>query len=200
VEKFWAPEALALFLAFFLPGFVTTTVWRLLIPEERIDFGKDLPRIIGYSALHYSATLWLVLMTPAGLPRLIAAYVVVLVLPSLWPPLLVIIRDPERWLSRFTSGQMSDFLIKPQARPWDIVVDSLQAEGGCWIRIRLKTGRWIGGTLGARGRYATYPDGDQLYLAEEIEFDDSGKMLGLMPKTRGVLVEASAVEFMEFFK
>jgi hypothetical protein len=198
VEKIGAPETFALFLAFFIPGFVMSTVWGLLVPTERIDFSKELPRLIGYSVLHYSATLWLVFVVPPGISRLIAAYIVVLVLPVVWSPLIVTARDPERWIPRFATGSIVDYLIKPSPRPWADIFESFTSSGGCWVRIRLKSGSWVGGAVGAGTKYGAYPDWEQLYLAEEIEFGDAGEARNLVRNTRGLFVMSSEIEFMEF--
>jgi len=200
VDKIGAPETFALFLAFFIPGFVMSTVWGLMVPSDRTDFSKDLPRMIGYSVLHYAGTLWLVFVIPPGVPRLIAAYVVVLVVPALWPLLLVTVRDRERWTSRITSGDLLNDLIKSSPRPWDDVLESFDASGGCWVRIRLKSGTWIGGALGKGSRYSTYPDDEQLYLCEEIEFNEAGDALDFVKHTKGVFVAGSEIEFMEFMR
>jgi hypothetical protein len=198
VEKFWAPETFALFLAFFVPGFVMSTVWGLIVPAERTDFGKDLPRLVGYSVLHYACTLWMVLLAPAGSARLCVAYLVVLVLPVLWPPLVVVLRDPQRWCPRLTTDNILNCLVKLHRRPWDDVFDGLRDSGGCWVRIRLKSGRWIGGILGTSARYSLYPDEEQLYLAEEIRFNDDGDAIEFMPNTKGIFVAGSEIEFLEF--
>jgi hypothetical protein len=198
VEKLFAPETFALFLAFFVPGFVMSTIWGLIVPTERIDFGKDLPRLVGYSALHYAATLWLVLLAPTGSARLCVAYVVVLALPVLWPPLLVMLRDPHRWRPRLTTDEILNYLVKLQRRPWDDVLDRLADNGGCWVRIRLKSGRWIGGLLGSGSRYSVHPDAEQLYLPEEIRFNDDGDAVDLAPNTKGIFVAGSEIEYLEF--
>jgi Family of unknown function (DUF6338) len=198
VDKIWAPETLALFLAFFVPGFVMATVWSAIIPLQQVDFGKDVPRLVGYSVLHYAGTLWLVFAAPAGVARLIAAYLVVLVLPAVWPPLIIVLRDRERWLPRLVSGEILKYMINAQPRPWDDTFDALQAHGGCWVRIRLKSGTWIGGTLGKGSRYSTYPDNEQIYLAEEIRFDERGNLIGVVSNTKGLLVAGQEIEFMEF--
>jgi Family of unknown function (DUF6338) len=61
-----------------------------------------------------------------------------------------------------------------------------------------ESGTWIGGTLGKGSRYSTYPDNEQIYLAEEIRFDECGNLIGLVSNTRGLLVAGQEIEFMEF--
>ena len=106
MDKIWAPETLVVFLAFFVPGFVMATVWSAVIPVQQVDFAKDMPRLIGYSVLHYAGTLWLVFAAPPGTARLVVAYLVVLVLPAVWPPLFIVLRDRERWLPRLLNGEI----------------------------------------------------------------------------------------------
>lgn len=56
----WNADKLALFLVFFLPGFISIKVYDLVVPGERRDFSKSLLETISYSTLNFAALFWLI--------------------------------------------------------------------------------------------------------------------------------------------
>jgi|SRR5579862_4176049 len=79
IPDFKGVENLALFLAFFIPGFITMQGYYFFIPTRRPDLSKQIPVVVAYSAMHYAATLWIVLLLRP--PYAIAAgYIIVFVL------------------------------------------------------------------------------------------------------------------------
>jgi hypothetical protein len=95
----------------------------------------------------------------------------------------------------------------PAPRAWDAFFGS-DPEG--WVRLRLKSGAWIGAALGAkdgrRSYFAGYPEQQDLYLVQTAEVDpDSGEFLydeeeQLRVRDSGVLVRWDEVEYLEFFE
>jgi hypothetical protein len=94
----------------------------------------------------------------------------------------------------------------PAPRAWDHLFGS--APDG-WIRIRLKSGRWLAGAYakmpdGSRSYAAGYPEDQDLYLVEAIEVDpESGEFLldaEGEPALRGsgILVRWEEVEYLDF--
>jgi len=59
-------ERLGLFLAVFMPGFVSVKVYDMLIPGEPRDFSKSVFEVVGYSVLNYAALFWLVALLQKG--------------------------------------------------------------------------------------------------------------------------------------
>ena len=75
-----------------------------------------------------------------------------------------------------------------------------------WMRIRLKSGRWIGGGF-APGSYASgYPEAPDLYLVATAEMDpESGDFLvneagGLVRREGTLFVNGTEIEYFEFMK
>lgn len=95
----------------------------------------------------------------------------------------------------------------PAPRAWDALFGD-DPEG--WVRLRLKSGAWIGAALGAkdgrRSYFAGYPEEQDLYLVQTAEVDpDSGEFLydgedRLRLRDSGVLVRWDEVEYLEFFE
>lgn len=92
----------------------------------------------------------------------------------------------------------------PAPRAWDYVFQH-QVDG--WVRLRLKSGAWIGGAYAhANGRrsYASgYPEPQDLFLAAAIELDPETGVVELdadgrpVLQPRGLLVRWEEVEYLE---
>jgi|ERR1700723_2747005 hypothetical protein len=195
----WNANALLLFLAFFIPGFIALQIYGLFVGSDDLDFAKQLPAVIGYSALHYAMTGWIVLLAPAGLARSIAVYVVVLVLPVLWPPVILLIRDPGKWREIFfPTGSISlrstfDAMLKPERTPWDrVLVDRAR-----FIRIRLKSGRFLGGYFGPGSVVSSYPCERSIFIAQAFSMDQQVGTFGSPIDRTGVLVQGADIEALE---
>lgn len=93
----------------------------------------------------------------------------------------------------------------PAPRAWDYL---FQGERDGWVRLRLKTGVWIGGayaTYGEMSSYSSgYPEQQDVFLARSVELDPStGEFIldaGGGPRigSGGLLVRWEEVEYLEF--
>ena len=94
-------ETLALFLIFFIPGFISLKVYDLLIPGERRDFSKSLFDAVAYSSLNFAALWWLIALVrnAPGLQLYAGMFVLLIAAPALWPVVRVQIR---RWACDFS--------------------------------------------------------------------------------------------------
>jgi hypothetical protein len=115
---------------------------------------------------------------------------------------LVGVGTRRRWAwARLLTGR------NPAPRAWD---DFFGSDPEGWVRLKLKSGAWIGGALGARdGRrsyFAGYPENQDLYLVQTAEVDpDSGEFRydedeRLRVQDSGVLLRWDEVEYLEFFE
>lgn len=109
-------------------------------------------------------------------------------------------RRSNRWARIFTGPS-------PAPRAWDQLFGS-RPDG--WIRLRLKSGTWLGGAYAREGEtrsYAAgYPHAQDLYLAEAAEidpqtgrfvFDDRGRPV---LRGSGILLRWEEVEYLEFIE
>lgn len=93
----------------------------------------------------------------------------------------------------------------PAPRAWDYLFEH---KGDGWVRLRLKSGAWIGGVYGTIGGVqsysAGYPEPQDLFLAVAVELDpDTGEFAvdgdGDVPlRPGGLLVRWDEVEYLEF--
>ena len=92
----------------------------------------------------------------------------------------------------------------PAPRAWD---ELFQGNPSGWVRLRLKSGTWIGGaftlTAGRRSYVAGYPETQDLLLSQAAVVDpQTGEFKGVAPTAEGqairLLVRWEEVEYLEF--
>lgn len=193
------PKDFAIFFAFFIPGFISSQIYGLFIGVDDSDFSKRLPAVIGYSAVHYALTGWLILVAPPGPWQIAAAYFVVFVIPIFWPFVILLIRDPGKWRHIFLAGKkrkivrrIFEAMLTPEAMPWDRTLDA----SARYIRIRLKSGRFVGGYFGDGSSVSTFPSDRQIFISQAYTFDVNGEFGNPVPDT-GVLVQGDEIESLE---
>ena len=184
-------ETLALFLIFFVPGFISLKVYDLLIPGERRDFTKSLVDAIAYSALNFAALLpVIVALLFRSLSPWLSYPVMVLLLvgmPALWPFLFLLIRRHPVVARRITS---------PNARVWD---DIFAKRTPYWVIVHLKDQRRIGGLYGENSFTSHSPAPPEIYLEQVWHVDESGGFVGTVVKsTAGILIMGTDILALEF--
>jgi Family of unknown function (DUF6338) len=181
-----------LFLAFFVPGFVSIKIYDLLWPSERRDWSKAVVEAIGFSAVNFAALSPIIYPTLIGyavfanpLVQIGVALVALLIAPAIWPMVL------HRVFSK------SGLLVDPVHKPWDVV---FKERGACWIIVHLKDGRRVGGRFGPRSVASSSPAEEQLYLEEVWELDAQGAFLHAIDRSAGILMSARDIQAIEFFE
>jgi hypothetical protein len=108
-------------------------------------------------------------------------------------------RARRPWATLFTGPD-------PAPRAWDHLFGSTP-DG--WIRLRLKSGTWLGGAFGrrldgARSYAAGYPEEQDLYLLEAVEVDPEtgafvlGEDGALVSRGSSILIRWDEVEYLDF--
>lgn len=193
----WTVDNLELFLAFFIPGFISMQIYRLFVAGGDTDLAKQLPAVVAYSALHYAVFGWLILIAPDGWLRTAAMYLVVLVLPAIWPPLILLTRDAGKWSKTlWPPRNLLATMLKPEASPWDAVFDNSRR----WVRIRLKDGRFLGGYLAGGSHVSTFPCDRQIYIRNEHVVDQETGRFGDRIESTGVLVNGTEINYIELIE
>lgn len=193
-DDIWSTDKLALFLAFFIPGFIAVQVYSLFISTGERDFTKLLPDVVAYSAMHYALTGWTILVTH-DMWRVVAAYFDVLVLPLLWSPVLIWLRNRELG-KRIFSKRFIEYMIAPEPSPWDRLFAD-QAEH--WIRIRMKSGEYVGGIMAKGSATSTYPNPEQIYIKEVWRCTEAG-FIGPIKSTGGLLINGTEIMYLELYE
>lgn len=194
MEKLFETQGtLALFLIFFIPGFITLKVYDLLVPGEVRDFSKAFFDAVAYSSLNFAALLWLIGIVRSGnLPPwqwYTAMFVLLAGMPALWPVIFLRIRKHPKVSRRIAS---------PNARVWD---DIFAGRTPYWVIVHLKDQRRIGGLYGGKSFTSHSPAPPEIYLEQVWHVDENGGFTGsLVESTAGILVMGTEILALEFFQ
>ena len=191
----WQIDKLALFLVFFIPGFISIRIYDLLVPSERRDFSKYLFEAIGYSSLNFAALLWLIILIHSEnfyvhckILYFIFLFIIIFIIPILWPIL---------FLKLSTWTPIARYIIHPIQKPWDYIFGKKEA---FWVIIHLKNGRKIGGRYDTNSFSSSYPSEEQIYLEELWKLDENGIFIESIERSKGIIVSSNDILSIEFFK
>ncbi|WP_405763326.1 MULTISPECIES: DUF6338 family protein [unclassified Streptomyces] len=83
---------------------------------------------------------------------------------------------------------------EPTPTAWDAL---FRDRGSCFVRVRLKSGLWVGGWLGAQSAVSAFPQPGDLYLQSQYRMAPDGRFLGRVPDTGGVYLRAADIDVLE---
>lgn len=191
----WSTGKLLLFLAFFIPGFVSIRVYDTLIPSVKREFSKGLFEVLSYSALHYAfLSPLLIMFYRAGFPQqptvwhALLVLLVLVLIPASWPVLL---------LKLSSLKPIADRIMHPMPTPWDCV---FFARPVFWVIVHLRDGTRIGGKYGGKSFSSSHPHPEQIYLQEVWALDPAGKFLRAVDQSKGIIVFGGEIRAVEFFE
>lgn len=185
----------SIFIIFFLPGFISTKVYDLLISTDRRDFSKSLFEVIGFSTINFALLSWLIYL------NIIKAYWVsypilfilsVIVIFFAFPTVLPII-----YLKTIQTKYFSKFIVNPIQKPWDFIFSKRQA---FWVIINLKNGVKIGGVYDENSFSSSYPSKEQIYLEQVWKLDSNGVFLEPIERSKGIIILGDDISSIEFFQ
>ncbi|MEV0322225.1 DUF6338 family protein [Streptomyces sp. NPDC050658] len=108
--------------------------------------------------------------------------------------LIVVVPSALAWAQAAWSRRHARARYEPTPTAWDAL---FRDRGSCFVRMRLKSGLWVGGWLGSRSAVSAYPQDGDLYLQAQYRMGSDGTFLGKVPGTAGVHVRASDIEVLE---
>lgn len=190
----WEINKLALFLLFFIPGFISIKVYQLLIASEKIKFSDAIAEAVGFSSLNFAFFSWLIILIHKN--KLYESYpfwyylisfIIIFITPIIWPILYV-------YISRFKLFRK--YLISPIKSAWDFYFDKRES---CWVIINLKTNEKIGGIYSSKSFASSYPCKEQIYLEELWQIDSNGKFIRKNERSSGILISFEEIKSIEFY-
>jgi hypothetical protein len=196
VDSIWQKDALPIFLAFFIPGFIMKKVYGLFVACDNGDWQKLLPEVVAFSALHYTVFGWIIWITKDLSSSWAFVGLVVLVLPVVWAPAQLLLRDWEKWAPRLFSKKILTFMLTPEQTPWDRLFDDQRDR---WLIAKTKTGDFVGGYMGKGSLTSTYPSADQIYITQPWRCNGAG-FLGDGAIANGLLIRGDEVEYIHLFE
>ena len=191
----WSSEKLALFLIFFLPGFISMKVYDLLVPGEPRDFSKSFLEAISFSTLNFAALFPLIVwMQTSNLYKdhlygfWLCVVAIMVLVPSIWPfAFLGLVKLPF----------VADIIVNPIQKPWDYIFSKRKSY---WVVVHLKDGRKIGGKFGAKSYASSNPAEEQSYLQEVWRLDEAGSFIEAVKESGGILIMSGEISAVEFFQ
>lgn len=194
MNQLFEADKIILFLTFFVPGFISLKVYDLLVPGERRDFSKSVFDAVAYSALNFSLLLPLVALIRSEefyfqhrAWYFVTAYLMLLVLPAVWPFAAVRILSTQR---------VSKHFVHPTQKAWDYVFGKREPY---WVIVHLKDLRKIGGRFGSRSFASSNPAAPQIYLEEVWKLDDQGGFSEKIERSEGIVILEDGILAVEFF-
>ena len=191
----WEPEKIILFLAFFMPGFISIKVYELIVATKHRDFSNSVLEAIGYSVLNFAVLSWLIfLISSADFNKnkpvlyFICIILIFFIFPTIWPLLFVLASKLKIF---------KKYILSPINMPWDDVFSKRETY---WVIVHMKDGRKIGGKYGTLSRASAFPNQRQLYLETLWELDNNNKFIKKIERSKGAIFFEDEVSIIEFFK
>lgn len=191
----WSANKLALFLIFFLPGFISIKIYDLIVPGAPREALQSLLEAISYSTLNFGALFWLIASIETNdfyhrhfVLYAFALVMIMVVVPACWP---------FAYLKLASWGPIARHIVNPIQKPWDYVFGKRTP---CWIIVHLRNDTKIGGYYDTNSFASSNPADEQIYLEEVWTLDEEGKFLQRVEGSRGVIVMQSEIRAIEFFE
>lgn len=183
-----------LFLLLVFPGLISTTIYRLIMPARALEWGNAVVQGLFYTGVNFVLSLpilyWLVFardpIQEAG-RYILAAILVLLVMPVVWPIALVGI---------FKSKGVANRIQIPYPTAWDAFFDQRKP---AFLLIHLTNGNLLGGYWGGNSYAGSYPNDGDIYLEAVYKVDAAGQFGDPIPNTRGVLLRKDQYTYIELF-
>jgi hypothetical protein len=191
----WNPDKLALFLIFFLPGFISMKVYDLIVPGEPRDASRSLLEAISYSTLNFAALFWLIAIIQTDdfyhkhfILYSLSIIAIMVVVPACWP---------VAFLKLSTWRFIARHFVNPIRKPWDYVFGKRTP---FWVIVHLHSGQKIGGFFGDKSFASSNPADEQIYLEEVWFLDDDGRFESAVEGSQGIIVMKEEIRAVELFE
>lgn len=179
-----------LIILFVAPGFISLKIWGLISPTQKTKLSDSLIEAVIFSSFNYIITAWLYdILREFVFVWIVWVYylLVIVILPILWPILLKAVLNIKF---------IKEKIISPIPKSWDYYFIK---RGPCFMLIHLNDGELLGGLYGLGSFASSYPEEEDLYLQEVWEIDEDGSFIKKMTDTKGLLINHSAIKYIEFF-
>lgn len=185
---------LIIFILFFIPGFISIKVWRLLKPTDRTDASIEILEAISYSCINYAILSPFLIYWLDGIASFdwwdgAALICVLLIAPIIWPTLFSTIID-----SQILQGRIKH----PIPKAWDSVFSRGEQ---LFALVHLKNGDLIAGYFGSKSFASSYPAEEDIYFEKTYIIDEQGHFTGeAINGTKGFLVSKNSIDYIEFYE
>jgi hypothetical protein len=194
METVFDLDTIQLFIVFVVPGLISMSVYRLLMPAHALDWSQAILQGLFYSSINFVLLLPLlayITRTDYANDHAILYWFWVLVAlflaPVIWPLLL---RTAFRWRWLASKVQI------PYPTAWDYFFDLRQP---VFVLVHLNTGGLIGGYWGRNSYAGSFPNDGDIYLEAIYAVNTDGTFGNPIPDTRGLLLRKDQYSYIELF-
>lgn len=185
---------LEVFVLFVVPGLVSMSTYRLLMPARAIEWSHGLLQGLFYSSLNFVLLAPLIALLagpefPRSHPWLFwfGLVLVLLVFPASWPALL---RRAFRW------DRVARRIQIPYPTAWDYLFDIKEP---VFVLVHLNTGALVGGYWGQNSYAGSFPNHGDIYLEAVYHVNERGEFGDPIDHTQGVLLRRDEYSYLELF-
>lgn len=180
---------------FIIPGFISLSIWKLIIPTKLDKFSDNIIEMFSYSCLNYALFSWLIIIMYKNIQffvkelwlSIILAFIMLFIGPIFWPLIILQIRK-----SKF----FQEKCLIPTPTPWD---NFFSRREGVFVLVHLNNGKKIGGLYSDNSSASSYPDKEEIYIEEVWDIDDKGKIIAKINGTKGMWIDNKSFDYIEFF-
>jgi len=191
----WEVDKLILFLAFFIPGFISVKVYQLIYPGTERPNSDMITDAIAYSCINYAIFSGPILLVDGFnlLEKHPGWFVAFCILALFIAPILWVVI--WKWIRTRDIFQRN--APHPTAKPWDYVFAQRKQY---WAKITLQDKTVIGGLYGSKSFASSAPAEEQIYLEETWVINKNGGFDRRKNDTEGVIILGRDISYIEFRK
>jgi hypothetical protein len=187
-------EGIQLFILFVVPGLISMSVYRMLMPARSLDWAHAVLQGLFYSSLNFAVLLPLVWWisepenTFAGFRYWLAWATLLLFAPVVWPLML---RAAFKW--RWFASRIN----VPYPTAWDYF---FELRTPVFVLVHLKGDKLLGGYWGPSSYAGSFPNDGDIFLEAVYKVTPEGTFREPIPDTGGVLLRREQYDYIEIFK
>ncbi|MFL9598162.1 DUF6338 family protein [Aeromonas veronii] len=186
----WDENKLAIFIMFFIPGFICVKMYGLIYPSQRKDAGFLLYDAVTYSCINYALWSWAIyLIETYGVHPVYKAMFYFFIM-FLSPILIVFIWNYIRSLEI-----IKKLICHPSESAWDYVFSQRKRY---WVEVFLKDKTVVAGYYGGRSFASSALVNEHIYLEERWIIDSDGAFERKVERSAGVIILHSEISHIEF--
>jgi hypothetical protein len=182
----------SLFMLVIFPGLISINIYRLIMPARALDWGNAILQGLFYSTVNFVLGLPVLFIFVFGQDPLehpvrycVAAFLVLLVTPMLWPVVIV-------WI--FKSKRLAKRIHIPYPTAWDFFFDRREP---AFVLVHLNSGALLAGYWGPNSYAGSFPNDGDIYLEAVYGVTETGELGDAIPYTRGVVLQKSQYSYVE---
>ncbi|MFL5383430.1 MAG: DUF6338 family protein [Longimicrobiaceae bacterium] len=183
-----------LFILVIFPGLISIRIYRLIMPARTVDWGHELLQALFYSTINLVLGLPILFALVFGYDPVehpvrycVAAFLLLLGTPLIWPVLIVTVFKSQRFARRIQI---------PYPTAWDFFFNRREP---AFVLVHLNSGALLAGYWGPNSYAGTFPNDGDIYLEAVYGVDKDGALGDPIPYTRGVLLQKQQYSYVELF-